>query len=115
MRLRAIFERFIITNCDVRGPYVPKFLPDPSDPCRYFIRSKSFLAQFPSVTEVELFCIIQSYCGRSRGGPLGQSEAILGDDRGGHHVFGFETFSNTHEALTFGVWRHAKPSTIHVL
>jgi len=96
----------------------PRYLPgdfDPSDPCRYFIRSRSFLAQFPDITETELFRIIQSYCGRSRGGPLGNSEAILCDAKGGYHLFEFETFGNTHEVLTLGVWQGSRPSTIHVL
>lgn len=88
---------------------------DSSNPCRYFIRSKSFLAQFPDVTEVELFRIIQSYCGRSRGGPLGQSEAILCDLNGSRQVFGFETFSNTHEVLTLGVGHGLKTGAIHIL
>ena len=101
----------------VVGPH-PRYVPhdfDVNNSCRYFIRSKSFLAQFPGVTEVQLFRIIQSYCGRSRGGLLGASEALLCDANGIHHIFLFETFSNTHEVLTIGVWRGAKPNMIHVL
>lgn len=101
----------------VVGPH-PRYVPhdfDVNNPCRYFIRSKSFLAQFPDVTEVQLFHIIQSYCGRSKGGPLGASEAPICDANGGHHVFLFETFSNTHEALTLGVYQGTKPSTIRTL
>ena len=96
----------------------PRYVPhnfDPNNPCRYFIRSRSFLAQFPDVTEVQLFRIIQSYCARCRGGPLGSSEALLCDANGVHHIFLFETFSNTHEVLTLGVHRGVKPNMVRVI
>ncbi len=82
---------------------------NPSDPCRYFIRSRSFVAQFPDVSEIQLFQIIASYCRNSKGGPLGSSEAQLRDANGVHHCFWLETFSNTHELLTLGVHRGIKP------
>lgn len=96
----------------------PHYLPhdfDPSDPCRYFIRSKSFMAQFPDVSEVQLFQIIKSYCSRGKGGPLGSADASLRDSNGVHHCFWFETFSNTHELLTLGVHREVKPNTVLVI
>ena len=93
----------------------PRYLPhdfDLADPLRYFIRSKSFLEQFPNITEVDLFRIIKAYCSRSRGGPLGSSESLLSDSNGVPHIFTFETFSNTHEVLTLGVYRGVKPNIV---
>lgn len=89
----------------------PHILPldfNPKDPCKYFIRSKPFELQFPGVTEVELFKIIARYCTRSRGGPLGEDEAVLHDLNGTDHIFRFETFYNRYEALTLGVHEKMK-------
>ncbi len=74
------------------------------DPCKHFIQSKPFASQFPDVTEMELFVIISSYCSRKKGGPLGIGEAILQDVNGAQHIFRFETFCNSYEALTLGVY-----------
>mgnify|MGYP003386947302 FL=1 len=93
----------------------PRYLPhdfDLATPCRYYIRSQSFLAQFPNITEVDLFRIIKTYCSGSKRGPLGSSEALLSDANGVHHIFTFETFSNTHETLTLGIHRSDKPNIV---
>lgn len=73
---------------------------DLAQPFRYFIRSRTFIEHFSSITEVDAFGMIKSYCSWKKRGPLGQKELILADDNGDEHVFLFETFSNTHDVLT---------------
>lgn len=87
---------------------------DPTNPCRYFIQSEAFAAQFNGVTEHEIFDHIVSYCGAQTGGPLGEDEIILTDDNGDEHVFVFETFFNTHEALTLAVHSHKRAVVVPV-
>jgi hypothetical protein len=52
--------------------------------------------------EVQVFSKILEYCSYSSAGPLGENEAEIVDDNGEAHVFKFETFYNTYEALTLG-------------
>lgn len=78
-----------------------KFNPDA--PCRYFIQSPGFAAQFANVAEAALFAEITGYCGRQSGGRLGGDELTLTDDNGDEHLFLFETFFNRYEALTLGI------------
>lgn len=79
-------------------------------PCRYFIRSRPFAARFEAFTELAVFEKIRSYCKWNKRGPLGGEEVALTDDRGEEHVFAFETFHNSHEALTLITYvrRHEK-------
>ncbi len=77
---------------------------DPQKPCRYFIQSPSFAEKFSRTCEVKFFEEISSYCGSQSGGPLGSAEKILVDDNGERHLFTFETFFNTYEALTLAVY-----------
>jgi hypothetical protein len=77
---------------------------DPANPCRYCVESPPFRERFGKTLEVDLFSAIASYCGTQGGGILGQSELVLSDLDGDPHLFGFETFFNSHEALTLGVW-----------
>lgn len=76
---------------------------DPANPCRHFIQSDAFLREFGGVTEHDIFKLLAGYCAPRRGGPLGESTAILTDDNGDEHEFAFETFSFTHECLTLGM------------
>jgi hypothetical protein len=80
---------------------------DPDNPLRYFVRSPSFLQEFPNVTECSLFPEIKKYCRNSRGGSLGESEIILANANGEKHVFHFHTFFNSYDALTLG--RYLRP------
>lgn len=75
---------------------------DPANPCRYCVESPVFRDRFGQISEVELFSAILSYSGPQRGGALGQAEIVLCDRNGDRHVFAFETFFNSHEALTLG-------------
>ena len=81
---------------------------DPLNPCRYFIQSTAFRRYFQSISERKLFTGIAGYCGRQRGGPLGENELILTDDCGDRHIFSFETFFNQYDALTLG--KYLKPA-----
>lgn len=78
---------------------------DPADPCRYCVQSPSFAIRFGHLTEVALFQHVVEYCGAQRGGLLGEAEIRLADGSGEQHLFQFETFFNSYEALTLGVWQ----------
>lgn len=86
------------------NPHSPPATFDCNDPLRYFIRSKSLANMFPEVSEPILFQSIKAYCSKKRGGPLGSGEVFLADVHGISHSFKCETFSNTYEALTIGVY-----------
>jgi hypothetical protein len=83
-----------------KHPHHDRRVIDPAQPFRYFIRSRKFLEQFSSITEVDTLEMIRSYCSWKKRGPLGGKELVLTDDNGEEHVFLFETFSNTHDVLT---------------
>lgn len=89
---------------------------DPSNPCRYCVESPPFRERFGMTREVDLFSTVASYCGAQGGGMLGQCELVLSDLNGEPHLFGFETFFNSHEALTLGVWLkpHAKTTPVSI-
>lgn len=90
---------------------------DAANPCRYCVESPSFRERFGTLSETDLFAAIVGYCGPQSGGSLGQSEVILTDRNGDRHVFGFETFFNSYEALTLGLWvrPHMRRVTVPVL
>lgn len=83
-----------------KHPHHDRRIIDPLQPFRYFIRSRSFLEEFSSVTESDTLEMIRSYCAWKKRGPLGEKELVLADDNGDEHVFLFQTFSNTHDVLT---------------
>ncbi len=87
---------------------------DPAKPCKHFIQSDAFQARFGRLSEVEIFNAIRQYCGRQRGGILGSSELILLDDNGSPHRFAFETFYNSFDALTLGVYLGEEATKISV-
>lgn len=78
---------------------------DPVLPFRHFVRSPSFVRQFPGITAPMLFQVLRNYCSYKTRGPLGAAEVVLADANGDQHVFTFETFSNSYEALTLGLYR----------
>lgn len=85
---------------------------DPTKPCKHFIQSTSFQAQFSKLSEAGLFDAVSGYCGSQRGGILGQSELVLTDDNGEEHRFCFETFYNRYDALTLGVYIAKAPVSV---
>ena len=84
-------------------PHHPPDKFDPNKPCRYFIRSAKFAAQFTGELETDVFCQLGAYCSHKKSGPLGTGEITLVDANGNKRHFLCETFSNRYEALTLGV------------
>ncbi len=76
------------------------------DAIRYFLRSLVFAEQFASVTAEQLFFSLRKFCYGTRG-PIGAGEVILRDVAGVPHVFLFESFHNSYDALTLGVHQRA--------
>jgi len=74
-------------------------------PCRYFIRSRSFIERFSNVTEQTACAIVRDNSSYRQGGPIADCEVILPDDRGEQHVFHLESFYNCHQALTLFIHR----------
>ena len=72
--------------------------------CRYFIRSRSFIERFSSVTEDAACAVLRANASFRRGGPIADCEVILVDDRGEKQCFHLESFYNGHEALTIFVY-----------
>ena len=71
---------------------------------RYCVESPAFKKRFAHTTESELLLAVRSYCSRRRAGPLGRAEVVLQDANGCEHVFLFESFSNSYDVLTLGVY-----------
>jgi hypothetical protein len=76
---------------------------DPANPCRHFIQSDAFARHFSNVTEHQAYGFITTYCGAQKGGPLGESRALISDENGEKYEFAFETFCFVHECLTLGI------------
>ncbi len=87
---------------------------DKSNPCRYFIQSLAFAQKFTNIGERELFWQIASYCGAQRGGMLGEAEKVLVDDNGDKHIFSFQTFFNSYDALTLAIYDKAYNQAVAV-
>ncbi|MCF7976837.1 MAG: ImmA/IrrE family metallo-endopeptidase [Chromatiaceae bacterium] len=77
---------------------------DVAHPMRYFIRSPLFAEHFSGVTEHDVFRAMIGYCTGRRAGPLGEDEVLLTDDRDEQHLFRFESFFNSYDTLTLGVY-----------
>lgn len=87
---------------------------DVDGPCRYFIRSEKFIAQFATFIDSDAVAIFESYCNRARGGPLGKTDAVITDDNGDEHIFHFESFNNTYDALTLATHVRKKSRILSV-
>jgi hypothetical protein len=81
----------------------PEF--NPEEPCKYLIHSPIFRTRFSGVNVKDIFEEMIKYCSYVKGGLLGESEVILLDNNGDPHIFKFESFSNTYEVLTLGVYK----------
>lgn len=75
---------------------------DRNNPCRYFITSPPFDAQFGNVTDIQLYSIVEGYCGYGKW-DLGNTEEIVIDSRNEPYLFRMETIFNYYDALTLGV------------
>lgn len=93
-----------IETWGVQVPIVGLITNQPSNgSCEHLIPSEAFSAQFSRITERELVDIVDDYCELRRGGPLGETDAVLCDDNGEEHIFYFESFSFYHQILTLGI------------
>ncbi len=72
-------------------------------PIRYFVRSRSFLNRFNGVTGMYILHNLRAICRGSRG-PIGDGEVILCDSNGDYHIFTIESFFNSYDALTLGIY-----------
>jgi hypothetical protein len=73
-------------------------------PCRHFITSPQFDTQFRNVTDMQLYSIIESYCGYGKW-DLGTAEKVITDLRNESYVFHMETVFNHYDALTLGIMK----------
>lgn len=88
----------------VSGHPVYEFNPiAPAEVCKHTIYSPAFIEQFGPYEGALLMAAIRQYCrsGKKRG-PLGSGELIIPDKNSGRHVFEFETFHNSHQAISLG-------------
>ena len=111
--LGRLVEAVDIPAIGMVGPH-PLYPDGGADPCRYFIRSRAFEAQFSAVSEVDVLRVIRGYASWSKRGPLGTQEAVVRDDNGDEHLFAFETFYNGHEALTLAVFARRRQTSVSV-
>jgi hypothetical protein len=79
---------------------------DPQEPCRYFIRSKSFAQKFSAIDELTVFQIMRTKCSWRKYGPLADDEVVFRDDNGVDHMFHLQAFNNRYETLSLFVHRH---------
>jgi hypothetical protein len=75
---------------------------DRTAPCRHFITSPSFDTQFKHVTDIQLYRIVENYCGYGKWA-LGNSEEVITNGRNDSYLFHMETVFNSYDALTLGV------------
>lgn len=83
-------------------------------PCRYFIRSATFIEQFSTVTESQACSVLRACSTRRRGGPIADDDVELIDDCGQKRLFHLDSFFNRHEVLTVLVHKHPVSTKIAV-
>lgn len=93
---------------------IDNLAPTSRHPRQYCIESPQFKRQFTTVSEQYLISMVNSYISYRRGGPLGEAEVLLTDNRGQDHVFCFETWSNGYSFLTLGQYKHPRTSAINI-
>jgi len=80
----------------------------------YFVRSKAFLAQFPNVSDSQVWAWKCGYCRSKATGPLGSTEILIEDVNGVSHAFVIESFSVKHHVLTMGRWLRQVPAAVSI-
>jgi hypothetical protein len=88
---------------------------DAAQPCKHCVESDGFKRQFGNVSEGELYNHLRSYCSHGTRGPIGRGEVDLVDANGDKHRFIFESFSNTYECLTLGVYSAPVHTSVRIL
>ena len=56
---------------------------------------------------------LKGYCSYVTKGHLGEGKVVLRDDNGNDHLFLFETFHNSHDALTLGLYACPAPIVVN--
>ncbi|MDP0497628.1 MAG: DUF955 domain-containing protein [Verrucomicrobiota bacterium JB024] len=82
-------------------PNPPSSHKDRSGPIiRYFIDSPRFRSDFPIVSRQAIEAFLVFGCKAAKGGMINEGEMLIPDGNGIMHSFYFETFYNSHDALT---------------
>lgn len=81
------------------------------EPIRYFVRSRQFIARFDGVTGMYVLRGLREICRGSRG-PIGSGEMILYDVNGDEHIFRVESFFNSYDALTLGIYNSPRGTLV---
>lgn len=76
-----------------------------NDNVAYFPRSRGLIERFPKLTHDLAYAAVVDHASRSKRGPVGQGESVFYDANGDPHVFEIYSFSNTHDLLTYGLWK----------
>lgn len=88
---------------------------DSSPRVRYFIRSRAFATMFPNTTGTDILSSIGSFIVRRSRGPMGGGDVVIETRDGLRQVFLAESFNNSYDILTLGVYRHPAPKKYQVL
>jgi Zn-dependent peptidase ImmA (M78 family) len=75
--------------------------------CRYFVPSHQFRSRFSKISSDKILPLIEENIHKAKGGPVGKSELVFGDNWGQTHEFLAESFFNQHDLLTFIVAKKA--------
>lgn len=110
--LWRMIEALDVPALGLVGPPPWEVVATGAEPCRYFIRSTTFIEQFANVTELQACGLLQTCSSYRRGGPIADDDVMLVDDCGQKHIFHLESFFNRHEALTLLIHKELVPAKI---
>jgi hypothetical protein len=112
--LWRMIEALDVPAMGLVGPPPWKVVATGTEPCRYFIRSTTFIEQFTNVTEQHACDLLRTCSSYRCGGPIADDDVVLVDDNGQKHIFHLESFFNRHEALTVLIHKELMPAKIAV-
>ncbi|KUM52213.1 ImmA/IrrE family metallo-endopeptidase [Rheinheimera sp. EpRS3] len=87
---------------------------NPRSPSKHYIQSSAFKHKFGHITDVNVFGALEEFCMNRSGGIIGTSDLVLTDRNGEDHRFMFETFYNSYDALTLGVYLNKESIVVAV-
>lgn len=112
--LWRMIEALDVPAMGLVGPPPWEVVATGTEPCRYFIRSTTFIEQFTNVTEQHACDLLRTCSSYRCGGPIADDDVVLVDDNGQKHIFHLESFFNRHEALTVLIHKELMPAKIAV-
>jgi hypothetical protein len=112
--LWRMIEALDVPAMGLVGPPPWKVVATGTEPCRYFIRSTTFIEQFTNVTEQHACDLLRTCSSYRCGGPIADDDVVLVDDNGQKHIFHLESFFNRHEALTVLIHKELMPAKIAI-